>query len=223
MTFNSKKTGKMIKKLRIEAKMSKIELANRVGISRQTLDDYEKGTYKDIGVDRIISLAEIFGVSVDYLLGLSDVSSVDLETKAICENIGISEYAYKRLKEIRSELFDKVYLDSILENIDFGELNSCISAYVHFKQKMSPRIDREKPYAFGDIDMNYFDDTKYNRVSIDDFIYQQELEDKVTIAEYRATELLKRSFRLICDKLKDTETFYDYNEVTSNAEEEKES
>lgn len=53
------------------------ELAKRAGISRTYVSKIETGAVKDVMSDVVIGLAMALGVSVGYLLGLTDVPSDD--------------------------------------------------------------------------------------------------------------------------------------------------
>ena len=59
----------ILMQLRIESKMTQTELANKIGVVKGTIANYESGLRKPDN-DKLIALAEVFGVSVDYLLGL---------------------------------------------------------------------------------------------------------------------------------------------------------
>lgn len=64
--------------------------------TRQTISNWQTGE----SVPDIIKLADIaqyFGVSTDYLLGLSDTKSPDAGAKAAVEYTGLSEEAVERL------------------------------------------------------------------------------------------------------------------------------
>lgn len=70
--------------------MTTTEFAEKVGLSRQTMGFYLNG-------DRIpdsatlIQICEACNVSADYLLGLSDVSSPDIQIQEIVKATGLSE------------------------------------------------------------------------------------------------------------------------------------
>ena len=57
-----------IKELRKAADMNKTQLAKAVGVSDVTISYWESGAIKQIGSDRLVSLANVFGLSVSELL-----------------------------------------------------------------------------------------------------------------------------------------------------------
>lgn len=48
------------------------ELGRRVGVSNTYISNIERGHAKNVTADVLVKLAEVLGVSVNYLLGLSD-------------------------------------------------------------------------------------------------------------------------------------------------------
>ena len=60
-----------LKELRTEKDITQVELAEKSGVPRGTLSQWEAG--RKIGnVNKLIALAQYFGVSVDYLIGIED-------------------------------------------------------------------------------------------------------------------------------------------------------
>ena len=82
--------------LREEQGETQQQLADAIGITRQTLSRYEIGM-RTMGVDILAELAKHFGVSADFLLGLSDVKSTDKDMQTACAVTGLSEEAIKQL------------------------------------------------------------------------------------------------------------------------------
>ena len=70
MSFNLNR----LRLLRDEKDLKQETVASAVGISRSALSTYEKGLTP--GIDNAIALARFYGVSLDYILGLSDERSV---------------------------------------------------------------------------------------------------------------------------------------------------
>ena len=61
-----------LKDLRVERGLGLEELAAATGISKSSLGKYESDDYKDISPFNLVKLAEFYGVSTDYLLGLTE-------------------------------------------------------------------------------------------------------------------------------------------------------
>lgn len=69
------KIGEKIRKLRQGQKMTQENLADRLGVSFQSVSRWENGiTYPDI--ELLPSIARLFSVSVDYLLGDDDKEKI---------------------------------------------------------------------------------------------------------------------------------------------------
>ena len=60
-----------LKELRAESKLSAKELGKKIGVSDAAVINWENNV-NDIKGEYIVRLAEFFGVSSDYLLGLED-------------------------------------------------------------------------------------------------------------------------------------------------------
>lgn len=67
----STKIGAQIKRLRLSAGMTQRELAQKINVGNTTLSQYESGAR--VPSDEVkLKIANVFGVSVDYLLGVTD-------------------------------------------------------------------------------------------------------------------------------------------------------
>lgn len=76
------------------------EIAGKVNTSRQNVGNWLNGKSKP----DIYALAEIskgYGVSVDWLLGLTDVKTNDTTLSGVCEYTGLNEKACNILKTLR--------------------------------------------------------------------------------------------------------------------------
>ncbi|MFR4583339.1 helix-turn-helix domain-containing protein [Clostridium cadaveris] len=66
--------GERLKKLRLENNISQTELAKHFNIARSTLSQYESNQ-RTPNDELKIKFSEFFGVSIDYLLGKTDIRS----------------------------------------------------------------------------------------------------------------------------------------------------
>ena len=70
--------------------------AEELGISRATLGFYENGERKP-DIEILVRIAQYFHVSCDYLLGLTDVSSPNIDIRSISEKTGLTKEALQIL------------------------------------------------------------------------------------------------------------------------------
>ena len=62
---------KRIRDLREDGDLTQKEISKKLNCSQQVYSNYELGQ-RDIPTDILIKLSAIYGVSVDYILGISD-------------------------------------------------------------------------------------------------------------------------------------------------------
>lgn len=73
-----------LKDLRVSRGLNLEQLAEQTGISRSALGQYETEDYKDISHTSIITLAKFYGVSTDYLLGMTEIKITQTQTYPAC-------------------------------------------------------------------------------------------------------------------------------------------
>ena len=105
-----------------ENKDTQSNLSKATGIARQTVSMYYNGQTIPTA-DKLRQIAEYFGVSADYLLGLTDIKSTDTEIQAVCDYTGLKETAVHCLHQyLNSETsaFDDKCFDILNELLDEG-------------------------------------------------------------------------------------------------------
>ena len=114
-----------VKDLRMERGMSLSELASRIGCNETTLGRYERGETDRIGDEIVRSLAREFNVSIDYLMGETNIPYV--KNFDISE-LGLSAESAQRLltRKVNMEVVNRM-----LENPKFPMLTLMISQYFH--------------------------------------------------------------------------------------------
>lgn len=118
MGINHEKSNAMVKRIK-ELRESKglsherlrLKLDEQYGykISKGSLMNYEGNTGKAEGmsVETLRVLADFYEVSTDYLLGLTDTATPNVEKRAIVEATGLSEESVTYLMEIKNwDVFD---------------------------------------------------------------------------------------------------------------------
>lgn len=75
--------GEIIGKLRYERKLSQAQLAKKIGLKgSSTIAAYEQGS-RFPSLDRLIRLSRVFGVTTDYLLGITKEETVFLDVSGL--------------------------------------------------------------------------------------------------------------------------------------------
>ena len=147
-----------LKDLRVEKGLSLEELAAETGLSKSALGSYETTDHKDISHTSIIALAKFYGVSADYLLGLSEnrdecssdiselkldydaisiLKSGDINNRLLCEII-----KHPVLGKFMSDM--EIYVDSLAE-MQIRNLNSFV-ALIRSKIQMRDQIPDSEHY-----------------------------------------------------------------------------
>ncbi|AGR08002.1 XRE family transcriptional regulator [Listeria monocytogenes] len=94
----------MLKKLRKNENLTQDQLASKIGITRDTLANYETGR-REPDFTTLKNIASYFEVSTDYLLGRDEIDNSDLLAAHIDDDLTEDERIEieKYLKFIRSQ------------------------------------------------------------------------------------------------------------------------
>ena len=130
--------GKRLKELREERGLSHVDLAKQLGdrygltVSRDSLMAYEiaddtrakASKLPNLGmrVEYLYCLADFYGVSLDYLLGKTNVRAPDSTVQSICKYTGLSEYAVENLRYFNAWFGDTYLIPTINLLIEQEEL-----------------------------------------------------------------------------------------------------
>ncbi len=149
------------KALRTSQGIRQVDVASHLGITPQAVSNYASGREPDY--DTLISLAELFGVSVDYLIGATN--SRNEQTEGFCNKTGLSDEAVDtliaitegyphgecRISEVLSNIIcSPVFFDFILE---FSKLSD--ARFINIAAELL--FDSRLPNIF--VSENYGDDT----------------------------------------------------------------
>jgi len=110
---NSNTIGNRIKLLREAINETQADLSKVLNVKRETVNQWENNT-RDIKTQYTVSLAEHFKTTCDYLLGLTDVKTPNMDTRAICEKTGLTENIIEIIKEVTSTNTNRYILNYLL-------------------------------------------------------------------------------------------------------------
>lgn len=99
-----------LKSLLEERGVTQTEIASFIGCTRQAISLYVTGqSTPDINI--LTKISNYFHVSADYLLGLTDVKTTDINVRSICEYLHITEECVHQLHTNKEN-----YLNSLVDD-----------------------------------------------------------------------------------------------------------
>lgn len=90
--------NEQIKNLRIAKGLNQVQLANKLGITKQCVSNWENNNIQP-SVDMLIKLCSFFSVSSDYLLGLDNRKYIEVS--------GLSDTQLMHIQNIVDDLIQK--------------------------------------------------------------------------------------------------------------------
>ena len=114
-----------LKDLRVERGLTLGQLAEQTGLSKSALGSYETEDFKDISHYALIRLAKFYGVTADYLLGLSEMKN---HPNADLADLRLSDDMIELLKSGR---VDNSLLCELATHPDFPRLMADLEIYVN--------------------------------------------------------------------------------------------
>ena len=123
--------GERLEDLMEKKGITQAELSKETGIHQSAISGYVSGQRSDPEDDTtrkyrapdcatVITLAEFFSVSTDYLLGLTRTPSPAMKVRAVCDYTGLSAYSAELLHAFKSPKRGIItrLIDGIVSNID---------------------------------------------------------------------------------------------------------
>ena len=114
-----------LKDLRVERGLTLEQLAEQTHLSKSALGSYEADEFKDISHYALTKLAKFYGVTADYLLGLSEMKN---HPNADLADLRLSDSMIELLK---SGLVDNSLLCELAVHPDFPRLMADLEIYVN--------------------------------------------------------------------------------------------
>ena len=177
-----------------EHKENQKELAEKLGVKQQTISYYRNGqSIPD--AENLIKIAKHYGVTTDFLLGLTDVRTTNTDLKAVCEYTGLSETAIKTMRDLDEFCLYTPILDYFIEienesnpddslclfsNIWLFVSNLAKNNHYFFYEKG----DFVKSDSLVDMPLSFNSQEVLDRICI----------DKITGALFKARDVLKRKY-----------------------------
>lgn len=206
-------------KLRENTGKKRQEVADELEISRASLEYYEKGKRKP-DIEVLAKVAKYYGVSTDYLLGLSNAQTVDKDIQFICDYTGLSEKSVDVLHFYKS--YEMIYptinklleseIGSVFKELGVNEVQELIESekyesveYLQIVSALEQYLNLKKPAPALDKWLSISKSGKMNSLSETDVEITSKLtyEDLITVKTIKQSELVENVlFKNIIDKIK---------------------
>ena len=141
-----KTVNKRIEELRKERNLSQEQFAVKLGFDdakrgRSTVNNWEQGAVQ-VKSDDLIRIGSAFGVSADWLLGLTEHPSVNENMQIAIKTTGLSEKAIQNLQELSEDdilapITDKFLASDLYKNDFIFALSNAFVAVTGAKMEIS--------------------------------------------------------------------------------------
>lgn len=91
--------NRRIEELRLSLDLSQKDFGAKIGVNRSMVNNWEQGT--PIKSDNLAEISKVFGVSTDWLLGLTDHPTINEDMKTAIKITGLSEKTIQRISELK--------------------------------------------------------------------------------------------------------------------------
>ena len=124
-TMNTKLTlGERLKDLRVERNLKLEALAEQTGLSKSALSKYESDDVTDLSIYAVTTLAEFYGVTTDYLLGVTENKK---RPDAVLSDLHLSDGA---VDVLRNGKFNHRLLCELIVHENFRRFMTDLEIYV---------------------------------------------------------------------------------------------
>ena len=204
--ITKKNIGKRINDVLAKKGIMQKELAEHLGVTANTVSYYLSGE-RCPDIDKLIEISRFLNVSTDYLIGLSDVKSTNIEVKSICDYTGLSEMAvaklhfFKESNQLHSEIISAFIAPDFKANI------VCRMLELYEKEYLKNIEEMDEAY-------NNFDEMQINEIELlEDFKeYMANKARSAKVSYYEAVDAFKNTIdEYVDNKIKTPE-----REIVSN-------
>ena len=134
--INGKVIGNAISTQLAKHDMKQKELAAALGIRNENVVSYYCSGSRIPTLDLLCKIADIFGVSLDYLIGRTKTESPNVDIQVACETTGLSETAVQAMRALKTgsaiqySEFLVPAVSALFENMDGLSVLSALSEYL---------------------------------------------------------------------------------------------
>ena len=123
-------TGERLRELRNENDWTQQDLANKLDVSKSSYGYYEKGD-RNLNASILLKLSKIFGVSIDYLLGISDYPETSEHYLEKLSGLNINKELLKDEETVA--ILNKIFYLSEDADMTKNKLKALLNVFHSFK------------------------------------------------------------------------------------------
>lgn len=171
------------------------EVHSATGISQSMIKDLEDDEKnRSVGYDKIRLLAVHYGVSTDYLLGISDIPSQDQNIRSIAEFTGLSQETIEKIVEAKNSMsnVELIPLNWLLSNGFFGFGGLLVDLYLMGSEMVELRNCRCKRDGL----------SKDERIELAKHVHS--ITEHIDLRKYRADTIFRKLLDQYCYCLEDS-------------------
>ena len=159
--------NKRIEELRKSFVLSQKDFGAKIGVNRSMVNNWEQGT--PIKSDDLTEISKVFGVSADWLLGLSDYPTINEDMKTAIKVTGLSQKAIVKIgqfmhKSALSSFLEESALYDLIQNVFL--FRDELTAIKDVMESLKQEYDYRKMINFG----MWFNDARLKRQGFRDEI-----------------------------------------------------
>ena len=190
-----------IKLQRKSNKLTQSELACKMNCNRQKIADWERGKSTP-AADDLILLAKCFKVSVDYLLGLSDIPTSDKDIDFVCKYTGLSLHSVDFLHLPFVDEYNRTV--EFLTNGNVAPLHLSLSREFSKLKKSFTELYRLKS-DLNDSDLSYYDNPEQIEADLEEV---ESIENDISYSRYKISRIMEDMIDVFCN-----ETINDWKQI----------
>lgn len=136
-----------LRQLRDESGKTQSQIAKELGLTPQAFSYFVNG--REPNYDTLISIANYFGVTTDYLIGKTDIRAASVSIEAMCKYLGLIGETIDRLHEYSENMRDSgdddwsAFLNLLILHPDFKRLVDRYGEYRRIVENMRKANNEE--------------------------------------------------------------------------------
>ena len=133
--------GERLKDLRVERHLKLETLAEQTGLSKSALSKYESDDVTDLSIYAVTTLAEFYGVTTDYLLGVTENKK---RPDAVLSDLHLSDGA---VDVLRNGKFNHRLLCELIVHENFRRFMTDLEIYLYMSTLKLGQIDEDEYFG----------------------------------------------------------------------------